>query len=51
MFLLFVRFLPVIAAAEVKSVLPEADPHAAAHPAAAHPSPAIGAQLAVKGAH
>ena len=27
MFCLFVRFLPMVAAAEVKSVLPQADPH------------------------
>src|SRR5678815_3486588 len=31
MFCLFVRFLPVVAAAEVKSVLPMADPHANDH--------------------
>jgi hypothetical protein len=27
LFLLFIRFLPVIAIAEVKTVMPEADPH------------------------
>jgi molybdopterin-containing oxidoreductase family membrane subunit len=27
MFCLFVRFLPIVATAEVKAVLPEADPH------------------------
>ena len=27
LFLLFIRFLPVIAASEVKGVLPENDPH------------------------
>jgi molybdopterin-containing oxidoreductase family membrane subunit len=27
LFLLFIRFLPVIAVSEVKGVLPEADPH------------------------
>ncbi len=27
MFCLFVRFLPMVATAEVKTVLPEADPH------------------------
>jgi molybdopterin-containing oxidoreductase family membrane subunit len=27
LFLLFIRFFPVIAIAEVKSVMPEADPH------------------------
>jgi molybdopterin-containing oxidoreductase family membrane subunit len=27
MFCLFVRFLPMVAAAEVKTVLPQADPH------------------------
>ena len=48
MFCLFVRFLPVIAAAEVKSVLPAADPHHAAD----HPEPAsVGARLAPEGAH
>jgi len=29
MFCLFVRFLPMVATAEVKTVLPQADPHAA----------------------
>jgi len=28
LFLIFARFLPVVAMAEVKTVLPEADPHA-----------------------
>jgi molybdopterin-containing oxidoreductase family membrane subunit len=27
LFLLFIRFLPMVAMSEVKSVLPEADPH------------------------
>jgi molybdopterin-containing oxidoreductase family membrane subunit len=27
MFCLFVRFVPMVAAAEVKTVLPQADPH------------------------
>ena len=27
LFLLFIRFLPVIAGSEVKGVLPESDPH------------------------
>ena len=27
LFLLFIRFMPIIAMAEVKGVLPEADPH------------------------
>ncbi len=27
MFCLFVRFLPIVATAEVKAVLPQADPH------------------------
>ena len=39
MFCLFVRFLPVVAAAEVKTVLPESDPHRALENAA----PAYGA--------
>jgi molybdopterin-containing oxidoreductase family membrane subunit len=33
MFCLFVRFLPMVATAEVKTVLPQADPHG--HTAAA----------------
>ena len=48
MFCLFVRFLPMVATAEVKTVLPQADPHdahdthgaAPAHDAPAAPSPA-----------
>jgi molybdopterin-containing oxidoreductase family membrane subunit len=45
LFLLFCRFLPMIAIAEVKAVMPQADPHwegwghshgAGANPAAAH---------------
>jgi molybdopterin-containing oxidoreductase family membrane subunit len=47
MFCLFVRFLPMVATAEVKTVLPQADPHA-------HPRPErtpIGDQLAEEGAH
>ena len=45
LFLLFCRFLPMIAIAEVKAVMPQADPHwegwghshgAGASPAAAH---------------
>ena len=47
MFLLFVRFLPVIAAAEVKSVLPAADPHASDE----HVAPALAGHLAPKGAY
>lgn len=31
LFLLFVRFLPIIAISEVKGVMPEADPHAGGH--------------------
>ncbi len=38
MFCLFVRFLPVVAAAEVKTVLPAADPHHEPH----HGAPAYG---------
>jgi molybdopterin-containing oxidoreductase family membrane subunit len=34
MFCLFVRFLPMVATAEVKTVLPQASPHG--HPDAAH---------------
>jgi molybdopterin-containing oxidoreductase family membrane subunit len=48
MFCLFVRFLPMVATAEVKTVLPQANPHAHDH----HPSPArAGGQLAEEGAH
>jgi molybdopterin-containing oxidoreductase family membrane subunit len=32
LFCLFVRFLPIVAAAEVKGVLPQADPHHATKP-------------------
>jgi Ni/Fe-hydrogenase subunit HybB-like protein len=38
-FLLFVRFLPFIAASEVKAVTPQADPH---HPLGGAPSPSSG---------
>jgi molybdopterin-containing oxidoreductase family membrane subunit len=47
MFCLFVRFLPMVATAEVKAVLPQADPHG-------HPRPErtpIGDVLAEEGAH
>jgi len=47
MFLLFVRFLPVVAAAEVKSVLPAADPHASDE----HVAAALAGHLAPKGAY
>jgi molybdopterin-containing oxidoreductase family membrane subunit len=43
LFLLFIRFLPMVAMSEVKSVLPEADPHY-------HP-PAPGGEETVKEAH
>jgi hypothetical protein len=42
MFCLFVRFLPMVATAEVKTVLPQADPHwqaGPAHETPAHPIP------------
>jgi molybdopterin-containing oxidoreductase family membrane subunit len=47
LFCLFVRFVPMVAAAEVKTVLPQADPHhgsaaAPAAPAALPPAPATG---------
>jgi hypothetical protein len=32
MFCLFVRFVPMVAVAEVKTVLPQADPHHGTHP-------------------
>jgi molybdopterin-containing oxidoreductase family membrane subunit len=31
LFLLFIRFLPLMAAAELKAVTPQADPHAGHH--------------------
>jgi len=37
LFLLFIRFLPMVAMSEVKSVLPEADPHY-------HPPPTSGTE-------
>jgi molybdopterin-containing oxidoreductase family membrane subunit len=43
LFLLFCRFLPMIAIAEVKAVMPQADPHWEGwqrHGAGAHPAPA-----------
>jgi Ni/Fe-hydrogenase subunit HybB-like protein len=43
LFLLFIRFLPMVAMSEVKSVLPEADPHY-------HP-PAHGGEETVKEVH
>jgi molybdopterin-containing oxidoreductase family membrane subunit len=36
MFLLFVRYLPMIAIAEVKGVMPQANPHPDHHDEAAH---------------
>jgi molybdopterin-containing oxidoreductase family membrane subunit len=42
LFLLFIRFLPMVAISEVKSVLPEADPHLRPHP------PSIGSGESVK---
>jgi molybdopterin-containing oxidoreductase family membrane subunit len=47
LFCLFVRFVPMVAAAEVKTVLPQADPHHASAappsaPAALPPAPATG---------
>ncbi len=52
MFCLFVRFLPVVAAAEVKSVLPAANPHANGHAdALAHEATVLSGHLAPKGAH
>ncbi len=47
-FLLFIRWIPMIAIAEVKGVLPEADPHHEGEhgvgygtPGQAHPEPAV----------
>ncbi len=34
LFMLFIRYLPVVAIAEIKAILPQADPHAHAHPPA-----------------
>jgi molybdopterin-containing oxidoreductase family membrane subunit len=56
MFCLFVRFLPMVATAEVKTVLPQADPHrqpGTGHAAAAHEIPAplpVAAPAVVNGA-
>jgi molybdopterin-containing oxidoreductase family membrane subunit len=47
MFCLFVRFLPVVATAEVKGVLPAANPHPAE---AAHASPGWSPGVAPEGA-
>jgi len=47
MFCLFVRFLPMVATAEVKTVLPQADPHAHGRP---ERTP-TGSLLAEEGAH
>ncbi|MEY4508293.1 MAG: hypothetical protein RLZZ450_415 [Pseudomonadota bacterium] len=41
LFLLFIRWLPMIAMAEVKGVLPNAQPHHAAHDDHAHAVPAV----------
>jgi molybdopterin-containing oxidoreductase family membrane subunit len=52
MFCLFVRFLPVVAAAEVKSVLPAANPHANGHGHGnAFDAPTVVGHLVPKGAH
>jgi Ni/Fe-hydrogenase subunit HybB-like protein len=51
MFCLFVRFLPVIAVAEVKSVLPAANPHANGHADALDAPTMVSPHLAPKGAH
>jgi molybdopterin-containing oxidoreductase family membrane subunit len=48
MFCLFARFLPVVATAEVKGVLPQANPHPAAE---GHASPGWAAGAAAEGAH
>jgi molybdopterin-containing oxidoreductase family membrane subunit len=39
LFLLFIRFLPMIAMSEVKTAIPEADPHFGAPPGAESISP------------
>jgi hypothetical protein len=36
LFLLFIRYLPMVAISEVKSVMPEADPHGHSHAEASH---------------
>jgi molybdopterin-containing oxidoreductase family membrane subunit len=48
MFCLFARFLPVVATAEVKTVLPQANPHPAEE---RHGAPAWAAGAAAEGAH
>jgi molybdopterin-containing oxidoreductase family membrane subunit len=47
LFCLFVRFMPMVAMAEVKGVLPEADPHFEPAP----PRPAVATGRAVEGVH
>ncbi|MEA3210474.1 MAG: hypothetical protein QOE70_3531 [Chthoniobacter sp.] len=52
LFLLFMRFLPMIAMSEVKLVVPEADPHHPSHSAGSHaPALPVAAQPAQEGAH
>ncbi len=46
LFLLFLRWVPMIAMAELKTVLPEADPHHGAHHDDEHPTHAAGAATA-----
>ena len=41
LFLLFIRWIPMIAIAEVKMVLPQADPHAEDHHDDEHHAPAV----------
>jgi len=43
LFLLFMRWVPMIAMAELKTVLPEADPHHGEHHDESHPEPAVAA--------
>ena len=53
LFLLFVRFFPVIAMAEVKAVLPQANPHWSGYEHAEHavPPPLPAAASASTGGH
>lgn len=50
LFLLFVRFVPMVAISEVKGIIPQADPHFYPHgdgmPGAAPPSPSVGFRTA-----
>jgi molybdopterin-containing oxidoreductase family membrane subunit len=50
-FLLFIRFFPVIAIAEVKTVLPQANPHWEGHTSGGHGAAGHDSAHAPKGGH